>query len=124
MNNQPTFGSKIKALRLRAKKSLRAFCLEHGFDPGNHSRLERGISKPPVDEEWLTKLGLSLGLNEESDDMRELFDLAYIANKQIPEYIMSDQELLSRLPAFFRTIGNSQHSKEKLESLIEKIKTT
>ena len=38
-----TFGSYFKELRTKKGRTLRRFCELHGFDPGNISRLERGV---------------------------------------------------------------------------------
>ena len=38
-----TFGSFFRARRMALGKSLRGFCIEKGLDPGNISRLERGL---------------------------------------------------------------------------------
>lgn len=122
-NGTNQFGEMVKNKRLEMGKTLRSFCIEHGYDPGNHSKIERGILKPSLSEDWLLKLGTSLGFREQSEEMEMFFDLAYIANQKLPEYIMSDKELLNKLPAFFRTIGNHRHSKEKIEILINQIKT-
>lgn len=37
-----TFGNLVKDLRIAQKKTLRQFCLDHGHDPSNWSKLERG----------------------------------------------------------------------------------
>ena len=36
------FGRLMKSLRQKTGKTMRDFCLEHKFDPGNYSRLEQG----------------------------------------------------------------------------------
>jgi transcriptional regulator with XRE-family HTH domain len=116
------FGDFVKQLRLRKKQTLRRFCLEHGFDPGNHSKIERGILPPPKDEKKLTQLAISLGLKEGAEDWQTFFDLAIISNGKLPDYVMSDAELLGKLPLLFRTVKGEKISAEKLDKLIELIK--
>ncbi len=41
------FGEYFKKKRLEIGKTLRQFCLENGLDPGNISKIERGILRPP-----------------------------------------------------------------------------
>lgn len=116
------FGEMIKENRLKQGKSLRKFCEEHEFDPGNHSRLERGLNSPPQNESIIRKLALAIGLEENSDEWNEFFDAAYIENGNIPEYIKDDEEILEKLPVFFRTVSGNKVPSEKLEKLIEIIR--
>ena len=55
---------------------MRDFCLRHGFDPGNYSRLERGLFPPPQREELLERYANAVGLVRGSDDWLEFFDTA------------------------------------------------
>ena len=63
---------------------LRQFCRRYGFDPGNLSKLERGLLPPPRDKDRLTRYARALGLKENSDTWYEFFDRAAIARGQIP----------------------------------------
>ena len=45
-----TFGELFKKLRLRLGMTLRKFCEENDFDPGNISKLERGLLPAPQSE--------------------------------------------------------------------------
>lgn len=116
------FGNFIKNLRMKKNQTLRNFCLEHGIDPGNHSKLERGILPPPKDEKKLKQLALSLGIREGSEDWKKYFDLALVGNGKIPDYIMEDKELVNKLPVFFRTIKGEKIDDEKLSKLIKLIR--
>lgn len=118
------FGDLIKKYRLEQDKSLRRFCEEHEYDPGNHSKLERGLLKPPQDEKSLRKLALALDLKENSKKWEEFMDTAFIANGNIPSYVPENDEVLELLPVFFRTTSGQKVSKEKLEKLIDLIKKT
>ncbi len=47
------FSSMLKRIRLERGLTLREFCLKNGFDPGNYSKLERGLFPPPESHEQL-----------------------------------------------------------------------
>ena len=117
-----SFGAQIKDLRLGCKKTLRQFCLEFGYDPSNWSKIERGVNSPPKEERNVIKMGVHLGLGENSPQMQEFLDNAAIARGQIPQDVMSDSKLLEKLPVFFRTIRGAEFSEENVDSLIDKIK--
>lgn len=118
------FGELVKSKRLELGKSLRKYCEEHDYDPGNQSKLERGLLKPPQDKQSLRKLALSLDIKENSDEWDEFMDAAFIANNTIPDYVPDNQEVLEMLPVFFRTTSGKKVPKEKLDKLIELIKRT
>ena len=120
MNNQ--FGQLMKRLRIAKRLTLREFCNMNGFDPGNYSRLERGLFQPPQKEELLTKYATALGLRRGSDEWLEFFDLAAACRGEIPQDILSDEEVLNKLPALFRTLRGSPTSQNKLDDLVDKIR--
>jgi len=116
------FGLYIKELRLSQGITLRAFCQEHGFDPGNHSRLERGLLPPPQKEEMLLNYAAALGLRPDSDEWMEFYDLAAAARGEIPKDLLSDEELLAKLPVLYRTLRGAQVPADKLDELIDKVR--
>lgn len=116
------FGNLMKKLRMQKGYTLREFCNAHGFDPGNYSRLERGLFPPPQKEELLVKYAIALGLSRGSDDWLEFFDLAAAGRGEIPKDLLSDEEVLGKLPAVFRTLRGRQVSAEKLDDLIDKVR--
>ena len=118
------FGAFIKKLRIRNKRTLREFCLEHGLDPGNYSRLERGLFPPPQKDDLLEKYAIALGLERGSAEWLELFDLAAASRGQLPSDLLADEELLGKLPALFRTLRGRDVSPEKLDALIEDVRRT
>jgi hypothetical protein len=117
-----TFGRFVKEHRLKIDQTLREFCEAHDYDPGNHSRLERGVTTPPQDQEKLDALARALRLKQGSEEWNEFHTLAAVENGQIPRQVTEDKELLRRLPVLFRTIGSKPMSGEKLDKLIEMIK--
>ena len=113
------FGEFIKQIRERQRLGLREFCLENGFDPSNWSKIEREVMPPPRDEEILRTWAKQLGLKQGSDDWLKFFDYAAVDSGRIPDYVLKDEELLGKLPAFFRTLSGNRPSREELENLIK-----
>jgi hypothetical protein len=84
---------------------------------------DRGSLKPKLPETlraWARQLGLKQG----SEDWLRFFDLAAVDAGRIPDYVLKDQELVSQLPVFFRTLSGQKPSREDLEKLLEIINRT
>lgn len=113
------FGTFIKELRARRRLGLREFCLEHGHDPSNWSKIEREILPPPRNEQILSAWARQLGLKPGTDDWLKFFDYAAVDAGRIPDYVLKDEELLGKLPAFFRTLSGNKPTEEELENLIK-----
>jgi transcriptional regulator with XRE-family HTH domain len=118
------FGQFFKKKRVELQKTLRQFCLENGLDPGNISKLERGILLPPTNPEKLEQYASALRIKEGSNDWFEFFDLACAGSGRIPQEILSNKELVSKLPLVFRTLRGQKLSREQLERLARKLKET
>jgi transcriptional regulator with XRE-family HTH domain len=118
------FAKYLKQLRLATGLSLREFCLEHGIDPGNYSRLERGLFPPPQRDELLEKYASALGLERGSDNWLQLFDLAAASRGHLPKDLLTDEELLDKLPALFRTLRGSAIEPSKLDDFIDDARRT
>lgn len=117
------FGELLKLYRLRARISLRQFCAANGFDTGNYSKLERGRFAPPESDDRVRVYAEALGLEQGSDDWMELFDAAAAERGRIPSDIMSDADVVEKLPVLFRTIRSEQQSGNiDLDDLIARIK--
>ena len=116
------FGSFFKQKRIELGMTLREFCRKNGFDPGNISKVERGLLPPPHGEDVKKKYAAALGLKMGTDDWLTFFDLAAAEAGIVPEDIMSDEELLKKLPLLFRTVRGSDLTEEKLRELIEAIR--
>jgi len=117
-----SFGAFIKEKRNKAGLSLREFCRILNEDASNWSKVERGILSPPQDEDKLKKIAKIVKIKAGSDDWKTLSDYANIDAGRIPDYLMSDKEVLKALPVFFRTIGSIKPTQEELSKLIETIK--
>jgi transcriptional regulator with XRE-family HTH domain len=112
------FGEFIKQIRAQQRLGLREFCLEHGHDPSNWSKIEREVSPPPKDEATLRTWAKQLGLKPSTDDWLKFFDYAAVDAGRIPDYVLKDEELVAQLPVFFRTISGQKPSAEQLDNLI------
>lgn len=116
------FGDYFRKKRIQKGFTLRQFCQNFNLDPGNISRIERGIAAPPQGKELLSRYAGYLDLEPESDDWYEFFDLARAAAGRIPEEIMEDAEFVKKLPLVFRTIRGQKIPDDKLDELIQRIK--
>lgn len=113
----------MKQIRERQRLGLREFCLEHGHDPSNWSKIERGVMPPPRDEGILRTWAKQLGLKNASEDWLRFFDYAAVDAGRIPDYVLKNQKLMAQLPAFFRTLSGQKPSREDLEKLLELIRS-
>ena len=113
------FGIFIKELRAKQRLGLREFCLRTGYDPSNWSKIEREVSPPPKDEATLREWAKHLGLKPGTDDWNKFHDYAAVDAGRIPDHVLEDEELLAKLPAFFRTISGNKPTRAELENLIK-----
>ncbi len=117
-----TFGAFFRKQRAQRGLTLRSFCLTHGFDAGNISKLERGRVPAPRSREKLEQYARALGIQEGSDDWYTFFDLAAAERGMLPADVMADKELLAKVPVIFRTIRGQKVTEKQLDDLIERIR--
>jgi transcriptional regulator with XRE-family HTH domain len=117
--NPLKFGEYAKDRRIAAGMTLRSFCREAEIDPSNWSKIERGVLAPPDDPDLLGRIVGLLGL--ESSEQTDLADLAAIARGQIPADL-KDEEILAKMPAFFRAIRGQEYTREDFEKLMSGVK--
>lgn len=120
--SRSAFGALLKRLRIARGLTLREFCKQHGFDPGNYSRVERGVFDPPRAREKLEKYARALGLRPGDDDWLEFFDTAAASRGEIPRDLLSDDEVVDKLPILFRTLRGKPISPDRLDELVERIR--
>ena len=113
------FGTFIKELRAKRRLGLREFCLAHGHDPSNWSKIEREVLSPPRDEDTLRKWAKQLGIKPGSDDWHKFFDYAAVDAGRIPNHVLNDEELLAKLPLLFRTLSGNKPTAKQLDNLIK-----
>ena len=117
-----TFGSYFNELRTRKGWSLRRFCEANGYDPGNISRLERGVFPPPESPQKMREYAKALALKEGTEEWIEFFDRAAAARGQLPADLRADEKLVGRLPLLFRTLRGRKVTPENLDQLVEMIR--
>ena len=116
------FGKFFEQLRIQQEKTLRAFCQENGFDPGNISKLERGILNAPQSEKKLKEYAKALNIQEGSEEWVKFFDLAVASHRNFSVRNIKDDAALEKLPVLFRAIDREGLNEEDLDKLIKLIK--
>ena len=124
MEHPSAFGRFFKKARLGKGLTLREFCFKYNLDPGNISKLERGILPPPQSRKKLEEYVSHLQIAQGSDEWYEFFDLAAAEIGKIPRDLLEDKELVEKLPVIFRTLRGQKVSEEKLDELAELIRRT
>ena len=122
MKTSAVFGEFFKARRQALELTLREFCLKHQLDPGNLSRLERGLLPPPQDRARLEEYARYLELKPGSDDWYQFFDLAAAAKGRLPEELLADEALVAKLPLLFRTLRGKRLTNKQLDDLFKKVR--
>jgi len=116
------FGDLFKRNRIASSQTLRGFCVENGFDPGNVSKLERGLIAPPQSEEKLRVYAEALKIPANTKEYQEFVDIGLACAGQIPAEIMADDDLVAKLPVLLKTVSGKKLSPKQLDSLIEDIR--
>jgi transcriptional regulator with XRE-family HTH domain len=124
MKTKPLFGDFFKLKRIEKGFTLREFCRKFNLDPGNISKLERGMLPPPESKEKLGEYARALGLKKGSDEWYQFFDLAAASKGVIPHELLENEELVKSLPIIFRTFRSKRVSKKNVDDLIEKLRKT
>jgi transcriptional regulator with XRE-family HTH domain len=115
-----SFAEFFRKKRLQAGFSLRSFCKMFNYDPGNISKMERGLLNPPSSSEKLEEFARNLGITPNSDEWSQFMELACIAQGKIPKEVIENEAAVSMLPVIFRTLRGDKPDREKLKEL-EKI---
>lgn len=119
------FGSYFKEMRMKSRITLREFCAANGFDPGNISKIERGVAPPPKSIDVLSRFAESLGIKKGSEEWSEFFDRASACSGVIPPDMMNDPAFVAKLPLVFRTLrdqAGKEISDDELRKLAEEIR--
>lgn len=122
MKTLPAFGEFFKAKRQALSLTLREFCLKHKFDPGNMSRMERGLLPPPQERQRLEEYAKYLELKSGGDDWYTFFDLAAAAKGRLPDELLEDKEVVAKLPLVFRTLRRKRLTEQQLSELVKTIR--
>jgi len=116
-----TFGEMVRKRRLDMGMALRTFCQLNGYDPSNHSKIERSVNVPPTKVSSLFRLGEALEISGDKE-WKIFFMLAAIDAGRIPKHIMDDRELLGRLPMIFCSLDGKRPTKEFIEKVVDMVK--
>ena len=119
MEERGLFGMFLKKHMTSKQITLRELARRTSIDPGNLSRIERGIAYPPQKEETLIKIALGLKLTDM--ETQELIDKAFIENGKLPKNLKHVKEI-EAIPLLLRSIENKKLTEEQIENLIEIIK--
>lgn len=117
-----TFGEFIKNKRLELEIGLREFSVKIAYDASNWSKIERGISPFPDDENKLKSIADVLNIEWNSEDYSKLKTLAALTRSELPKEIIQNESVREFLPAFFRAAENEELDKEKIQKLINFLK--
>lgn len=115
------FGELLQRRRAELRLSLRECAVRADIDAGNLSRIERGRVPPPQDPGVLARLVDALELVGTAE-AQQLMDIAAMQNGRIPRDILSNEEVMSALPALLRTVNNKQLDGARIEKLVNLIK--
>jgi len=117
-----SFGELHRKLREEKQLTLRKYSQLIGQDPGNISRIERGVASPPQNEKVLITMANALELKENSVLWKDFFNLAAIGAGRIPKEILSNKELSNCLPVLLRTLTGRKITEQKMNELLDLIK--
>ncbi len=104
------FGAIFRAGRKALGLTLREFCRRNGFDPGNVSRIERGLVPPPQTQQLLESYAKALKLESGTVARERFFALAAAEAGRIPADVLQDQQASQRLPALFQRARGQGHT--------------
>lgn len=114
-----TFGDLFRTKRIALGLTLRTFSERFGYDPGNISRLERNILSPSLDDEKLAGYAMALQIKDGGEEWVLFHDLAHTAKGAIPKDILKNKQILTLLPAFYRTARGEKLDNNKIKALIK-----
>lgn len=117
-----TFGEFAKMMRIKAGKTLRVFCREASLDPGNISRIERGLMSPPAAVEKQDHYAECLGIEKGTEEWDIFHTLASVYAGRIPKRVLENGELMQKLPLIFRVLGNGGDLDKSLRDLAERVR--
>jgi len=115
------FGETLKKLRIEKGLTLRYACRMANYDPSNWSKIEREKMSPPRDEKTLRNWARVLGISK-AKEIQEFIDGASLSQGIIPQDILSQDNVVDFLPAFFRTLRNKKPTKKEIDRLIKLVK--
>lgn len=119
---ETTFGGFVKTRRIARRITLRAFSEALGYDPANYSRIERGQMLPPTNADKLSGFARELGIVQSSSEFRDMVRLASIGRGEIPAALLSNEQVVAKLPILFRTLEGDKVDDATLDELFDTLK--
>lgn len=116
------FGEYFKELRMLSGHSLRSFCKEFDLDPGNISKLERGVMSAPKNEAKLEVLATALRISKGSDKYEKFMNLAEESQGFMKTEGLTDEEIAKKLPVFLRNADGDPINEDQLDNVVQIIK--
>jgi transcriptional regulator with XRE-family HTH domain len=114
------FNELLKSLRIERRVTLRQCAADLGVDPSNWSKIERGVNPAPKDISVLKDWANYFGLKVQAEV--DFFDAAALSRSEIPPDIAADERIMGALPAFFRSLRNSDMSDKKLQEFVSDLR--
>jgi transcriptional regulator with XRE-family HTH domain len=102
------FGNYFRQRRMAMGLSLREFCRRNGFDQGNVSRMERGLTPAPRSQALLEAYAQSLRLTAASPEWNDFMSLASIESVALPQPIQKNAVVRARLRAQLKAESGRQ----------------
>jgi hypothetical protein len=110
------FGSYLRGMRIRTRKTLRQFCIDGELDAVICSKIERGMMKYP-DGAWLEKYAVALGLDRNSEAWSDLLAKANSIRGGAKK--VSEKEICAKLPVLVS--GGAKLNDKQKDNLIDLI---
>ena len=104
MPKESQFGPFFRTIRKALGLNLREFCRRNGFDPGNVSRLERGLTPPPQTQEGLEEYAKALKIKRGSERWDRFLELAAAETGRIPAGLLEAKTRTRKLPKLLRQL--------------------
>ncbi|MCL6504607.1 MAG: helix-turn-helix domain-containing protein [Pirellulales bacterium] len=117
MAKQTKFGAFFRQRRRVMGLSLREFCRRAGVDPGNISRLERGLAPPPESPSILASYARALQLREGSHDWDRFFILAAAEAGRLPADLLEDPRAAAELPRVLQQLRQGSGHRNWVDAL-------
>ncbi len=117
-----TFGATVRQRRKELRLGLREFALRTELDPGNLSKIERGRLNPPQDINALDRICMALEWDLGGEMATMIHDLAAVEAGNIPPDLLTDAEVVARIPLLLRTLKNRQLDAEQMDQLIQMVR--
>lgn len=114
----------IKFRRQELGYSLRDFCRKFNEDPGNWSKMERGLLLAPQKQERLRQIASHLEIQEDSKEWQIFMDTALISKGVLmpSDNVKGDENFIRKLPVFFAELRKHKKPTELLDELLKIIK--